>query len=170
VTQRNYRVQVNGRDYRVHVELDGQSKFQARLDGQVFQGESVTVGDTLTWAMRCDEERVRVTTKALPSNRVDAWLVGTPMQAVVQPLGNYVVSEQKAVEPVVSVIRALMPGRVTSVLVKENDRVELGTPLLLLEAMKMQNEIASPGKGHVKSIRVREGTPVKKDDVLMEIA
>lgn len=170
VTQRNYRVQVNGRDYRVHVELDGQSKFQATLDGQVFQGESVTVGDTLTWAMRCGEERVRVTTKALPSNRVDAWLVGTPMQAVVQPLGYFVVSEPKAVEPVVSVIRALMPGRVTSVLVKENDRVELGTPLLLLEAMKMQNEIASPGKGHVKSIRVREGTTVKKDDVLMEIA
>jgi biotin carboxyl carrier protein len=62
-----------------------------------------------------------------------------------------------------------MPGRVTSVLVKENDHVDIGSPLMILEAMKMQNEISSPVIGQVKSIRVKEGETVKKDAFLMEI-
>ena len=43
------------------------------------------------------------------------------------------------------------------------------TPLLILEAMKMQNEITSPLSGLVKSILVKEGTSVKKDAMLMMI-
>jgi len=66
-------------------------------------------------------------------------------------------------------IRAVMPGRITSVLVKLNDRVESGAPLLILESMKMQNEIVSPKSGRVKSIRVADGATVKKDSVLIEI-
>lgn len=62
-----------------------------------------------------------------------------------------------------------MPGRVTSILVKEADYVELGSPLLILEAMKMQNEISSPIAGRIRSIGVREGETVKKDALLMEI-
>lgn len=63
-------------------------------------------------------------------------------------------------------IRALMPGRITSILVKEEDQVNEGAPLLILEAMKMQNEIVSPTGGKVKSIFVREGEIVKKDSIL----
>lgn len=64
-------------------------------------------------------------------------------------------------------IRALMPGRITSILVREGEDVGVGAPLLVLEAMKMQNEITSPRSGRVRSIRVREGETVKKDAVLV---
>jgi pyruvate carboxylase subunit B len=62
-----------------------------------------------------------------------------------------------------------MPGRITSILVKEGDEVKEGTPLLILEAMKMQNEIASPASGCVRKIFVRDGESVKKDAVLVSI-
>jgi biotin carboxyl carrier protein len=47
--------------------------------------------------------------------------------------------------------------------------VKEGTPLLILEAMKMQNEIGSPIAGKVKSISVHEGATVKKDSILITI-
>ncbi len=65
------------------------------------------------------------------------------------------------------VVRAPMPGRVVSVAVREGDPVPLGAPLLILEAMKMQNEIPSPVKGTVKEIRVAPNAIVGKEEVLL---
>ena len=64
-------------------------------------------------------------------------------------------------------VRALMPGRITSTLVQEQDSVSEGAPLLILEAMKMQNEITSPIEGKVKAVFVHEGESVKKDAPLL---
>lgn len=60
-----------------------------------------------------------------------------------------------------------MPGRVTSILFKPGDSVEVGTPLLILEAMKMQNEITSPVQGKIAAVNVTEGATVKKESLLM---
>lgn len=62
-----------------------------------------------------------------------------------------------------------MPGRVISIKVKEGDSVTVGTPLLLLEAMKMQNEISSPIDGKVVEITVSEGSLVDVGDMLILI-
>ena len=53
-------------------------------------------------------------------------------------------------------IKSVMPGVVVKLLVGEGDSVEKGQPLLILEAMKMQNEINAPGPGVVKTLHVRE--------------
>jgi biotin carboxyl carrier protein len=60
-----------------------------------------------------------------------------------------------------------MPGRVISIKVKEGDTVRAGDPVLVLEAMKMQNEIASHMDGVVKEIRVAEGDLVETGNILM---
>ena len=54
-------------------------------------------------------------------------------------------------------INALMPGKVLKLLVKAGEAVEEGQPLLILEAMKMQNEYVSPMAGTVGEIHVEEG-------------
>jgi biotin carboxyl carrier protein len=54
------------------------------------------------------------------------------------------------------VLKAIMPGIVVKLIVSEGEVVEAGQPLLILEAMKMQNEIASPAAGKIKTIHVRE--------------
>ncbi len=53
-------------------------------------------------------------------------------------------------------VKAIMPGIVVKLMVAEGDIVEAGQSLLILEAMKMQNEIAAPSAGKIKTIHVRE--------------
>jgi biotin carboxyl carrier protein len=53
-------------------------------------------------------------------------------------------------------VKAVMPGIVVKLLVAEGDTVEAGQPLLILEAMKMQNEIGAPAAGRIKALHVRE--------------
>ncbi len=67
------------------------------------------------------------------------------------------------------VIHPPMPGRVVSVKVKEGDAVKMGSPILVLEAMKMQNEIVSNMDGVVREIRIKEGDLVESQDVLVVI-
>jgi len=66
-------------------------------------------------------------------------------------------------------IKAPMPGKIIDVLVREGSPVLRGEPVVILEAMKMQNEIQSPVNGTVKSVTARPNTNVMKDDVLVEI-
>jgi biotin carboxyl carrier protein len=67
-------------------------------------------------------------------------------------------------------IVAPMPGKVVRLLVKEGDRVEAGQGLLVVAAMKMQNEIRSPKTGIVARVLAKEGHPVNAGDVLCVVA
>ena len=63
-------------------------------------------------------------------------------------------------------LRAPMPGKVVKVLVVEGDEVEASQGILVMEAMKMQNEIKSPKKGTVKRVSVIQGAAVNAGDLL----
>jgi len=66
-------------------------------------------------------------------------------------------------------IKAPMPGKIIDVLVREGTCVSRGEPLVILEAMKMQNEIMSPVSGTVVKVTAKQNTSVMKDDLLVEI-
>ncbi len=66
-------------------------------------------------------------------------------------------------------IKSVMPGVVVKLLAKVGDSVEKGQPLLILEAMKMQNEIVAPGPGVVKSIHVAERDAVSAGTKLITL-
>ena len=66
-------------------------------------------------------------------------------------------------------IEAPMPGKIIDILVDEGAEVKEGEPIIILEAMKMQNEIASHVSGIVTSVSVRKNDSVMKDDVLIDI-
>jgi len=68
-----------------------------------------------------------------------------------------------------SELRAIIPGRVVSVDVAEGDTVEAGGRLLVLEAMKMQNEVRAPRAGTVARLAVGPGQTVELGDVLLVI-
>jgi len=59
-----------------------------------------------------------------------------------------------------------MPGRIVRLLVAENSVVEAGQGIVVVEAMKMQNEIKSPKKGVVKKMSATVGAAVNPGDVL----
>ncbi len=62
-----------------------------------------------------------------------------------------------------------VPGKVTSIKVKEGDKVEEGDTVLVVEAMKMENEVHTPITGVVKKIYIKVGDSVNPDETLMEI-
>jgi biotin carboxyl carrier protein len=66
-------------------------------------------------------------------------------------------------------VAALMPGTVLSLRVHEGDRVAAGAVLLIVEAMKMQNEIKAPHAGTVKRILVAPGQTLSCGDVMVVI-
>ena len=67
------------------------------------------------------------------------------------------------------VLKAYMPGRVIEVRVATGDKVEVGQPLVVLEAMKMQNEIQAERAGVVGRVFVAAGEAVEGGDPLLEI-
>jgi biotin carboxyl carrier protein len=67
-------------------------------------------------------------------------------------------------------IVAPMPGKVVRVLVKAGDHVEAAQGLLVVEAMKMQNEVRSPKSGMVERVLVKEGQAVNAGEVLCVVA
>ena len=69
-----------------------------------------------------------------------------------------------------SVLHAPMPGLVTSIKTSIGQEVEKGTPLLILEAMKMENVITAPHHAVIKQINVVVGQAVDKGAVLVEFA
>ncbi len=67
-------------------------------------------------------------------------------------------------------VAAPMPGRIVKVLVKAGDVVTAGQPLVVVEAMKMENELRAARAGTVSEVRVVEGAPVEAGALLMVIA
>jgi len=66
-------------------------------------------------------------------------------------------------------IHALIPGLVSQFFVKPGDKVEIGQKLLILEAMKMENDIVSPVAGVVENMSIKSGDIVEKGELIMEI-
>lgn len=66
-------------------------------------------------------------------------------------------------------VKAPIPGLITRVLVNMGDRVEVDQPLLVLEAMKMENEIRAPRAGVISALPVEAGQSVSRGDVLVEV-
>ncbi len=66
-------------------------------------------------------------------------------------------------------IKAPMPGKIVDVPAKEGSSISRGEPVIILEAMKMQNELQSPVAGVIKRVHVKPDMNVMKDDLLVEI-
>lgn len=73
----------------------------------------------------------------------------------------------KAASAAVKEIKAPMPGLVLKLLVKEGDTVKRNDAVLILEAMKMENVIKSPGDGTVSKVHAQERTAVEKGQLLV---
>lgn len=69
-----------------------------------------------------------------------------------------------------STIPAPLPGLILEVMVREGDTVKAGQSLLVMEAMKMENQIQAPFDGTVKKIFVQKGANISEGDKLIEIS
>lgn len=79
----------------------------------------------------------------------------------------YLVSKENSIYSSVNEIKAPMNGRIINILVTEGEGVNKRQILVMLEAMKMQNQIRSPRKGTIKSIKIVKDQSVKLGDILL---
>jgi len=68
-----------------------------------------------------------------------------------------------------NLVRSFLPGTIVEIMIKAGDKVEEGEVLVILEAMKMRNEIVAPHDGKVKKVFVSLGQMVPKDLVMVEV-
>jgi biotin carboxyl carrier protein len=128
--------------------------------------------------LRVQGERVRFTVDDHP---VEAIITGTPPDLMVDvghgPMSLKVeetrfaqvrkISGLAQVAKAIADLKAPMPGLVTKVLVSAGDTVTTGTPLLVMEAMKMENELRAQGDGTVADVKITPGQPVDQGQVLV---
>ncbi len=90
-----------------------------------------------------------------------SWKVQTPVEAVVGAAGGAASGAD--------VVRAPIPGKVVAVHVCEGDQVEAGRPVVVLEAMKMENELVAERSGRIASVHVEPGEIVASGAVLVSL-
>ena len=66
-------------------------------------------------------------------------------------------------------VKAPLQGTVMKVLVKPGDKVTKGSPVCVIEALKMENDVPAPADGTVASVNVKSGDSVKTDEVLLTL-
>lgn len=66
-------------------------------------------------------------------------------------------------------VKAPLPGNIFRILVKEGDEVSKGDKIMIMEAMKMENNVLAEKGGKISNIKVKEGDSVLQNDVLAEI-
>lgn len=89
--------------------------------------------------------------------------IGNELDALIKEMGFEVGASKQ-----VNAIKAPMPGLILEVSVSEGQEVEENDPLLILEAMKMENSIVSPRSGKIKSVVAIKGAAVEKGQLLIE--
>lgn len=166
-----YQATVNGKKFQI--EWDGKST-SGVLNDALFEVDIQKISEGKShWLMNNRSYNVEVVSMDAESKTVVIKVNGTLYTVelkdryddLMKSLGMEGGSKNK-----VSVLKAPMPSMVLDILVKEGDAVEKDTPLLILEAMKMENVIKSPTSGSIKKIVAVKGTAVEKNVVLMEFA
>ena len=143
-----YRVSVDGNEFLVDGKKTGRTNFSLIVDNRSFEIEVDNSGD---------EYRVLVDGRNYHIQLVDE----RRMRVGGAQTGLELQGRQNVSVP--------MPGKIVAVLVTEGDTVEKGQGLVIVEAMKMENEVRSPIAGEVKEIKVKAGDTVEGGAVLIVV-
>ncbi|HEY2431189.1 MAG TPA: biotin/lipoyl-containing protein [Vicinamibacterales bacterium] len=168
-----FEIEVNGRSRSVSIERAGDSRFRVTVDGEVALVDAQRVGAYGVSLLFPDASsrsaRVAVAPGPTPGEQL-AYLQGRIASLAVNArrTGRGAADSDAATHGEQRVT-APMPGRVVRVLVSPGDAVEARQPLVVVEAMKMENELRSPKSGHVKEVAVVAGTSVEAGRVLLVI-
>ena len=143
-------------------------KFNFKIHGNKYDVEVINVEDNIAEIdVNGTVYKVEIDKKIQPTK--------TPIlkRSVVSPSTEMSASTMKTSKPTdpkgTGTIKSPLPGTILNVIVKEGDRVSIGQKLIVLEAMKMENNVNADKEGVVTSIKVKQGDAVLEGDVLLEI-
>jgi biotin carboxyl carrier protein len=162
-------VRQHGRERRVVLEGDSGS-MKITIDGRSYRVETVAAG-TVMRSLVIDGQQVEVGLRSRGDGRFE--VTGERGSEVVEVLNPLTVLAEKThgleAGRGAEKVSAYMPGRVVDILVSPGEQVATGQGILVLEAMKMENEIQAGREGVVRNIFVATGQAVEAGDSLYEI-
>ena len=144
---KTYKIKVNGNDYEVAVENATDSQATVKVNGVGYEVE-------------VDTNFRKVNKPLLSPVPTSTSSASAPVAAPSRPA---------AAAGAGSVIKAPLPGVILDIYVKEGDSVKEGQKLMMLEAMKMENNIEAESDGVVTKINVTKGSSILEGDVLISI-
>lgn len=158
-----YDIAIDGKRYRLELDqVDG--RWTCRVDGRDVEVDAVLARrDVLS--LRIGNKAYEVKCERVGSD-THIWVGSMRYAAEVRDPRSLRGRARAADEHGPKKLTAPMPGKVVRVLVAQGDQVEAGAGVLVVEAMKMQNEVKSPKKGIIQKIQVQEGAAVNAGDVL----
>ena len=158
-----YDVIIDQKSFRLDLErVDG--RWQCRLDGQLVEIDAVlTRRDVLSVIIGGKAYEIK---RERTATDLHLWVGPVRYGVVLRDPRSLRSRAGAADDKGPRKLVAPMPGKVVRVLAEEGAEVEPGQGVLVVEAMKMQNEIKSPKKGVVRKIAVRTGGTVNAGDVL----
>ncbi|PSQ95587.1 MAG: acetyl-CoA carboxylase biotin carboxyl carrier protein subunit [Bacteroidetes bacterium SW_9_63_38] len=118
-----------------------------------------------------DGQSLPVSVEALGGGRMEVTIAGRRTEVQVKDERDLLVDAfgLAGEGPAGGQVRAPMPGLVLDLLVEKGETVEAEQGLLVLEAMKMENELSAPSGGVVETVHVESGAAVDKNDLLITI-
>lgn len=137
-------------------------KYKVTIDGQDFEVEVAEGAENGEFVIKAGDKEFTATVEGTAAPRRRLSTKATPTGAPVPQPTNHVGVDATAQPPPGggTVVEAPMAGRVTRIYVKTGAKVKQGQLLLILEAMKMENEIVSPCDGKVMEVYAQEGGSV----------
>lgn len=162
-----YDVLIDGKRFRLELERV-EERWSCRLDGHALEVDAVLVRPDVL-SLRIGNQAYEIKSENVGDGKDNdwyLWVASVRYASKVRDPRALRGRARSADDQGPKKLTAPMPGKVVRVLVKEGDSVEAGTGVLVVEAMKMQNEIKSPKKGTIQKMLAVEGVAVNAGDVL----
>lgn len=165
---KRFEVKIAGDQHEVEIAPDMQS---AIVDGRHVDFQVLSDQDD-RMLVRLGTKVFKVTNSSTDGSSVSFLLDGNPVEVEVKD-EKQLLLEKLGITAQTSAdkgdVFAPMPGKILELLIDEGDHVSAGASLLVLEAMKMENELKAPVDGIVKSLHVSKNESVEKNQKLLEI-
>ena len=165
-----YLVKVSGKEFDVKVEAVGDS-FSINLNGRKKSVVAESLGGSrLLLLVDNHPSEIDIRASDYESRRL-VFVKGTEIEVEIE---DFRLAQAKKVAGMTSTstvarhIKSPMPGLILEVKVSKGERVQMHQPLVVIEAMKMENIIKAPADAIVKNISVTPGQSVEKNDLLIE--
>jgi biotin carboxyl carrier protein len=170
-----FSLDLKGREQQLSVEPLENGRFRVTRDGRTFTLDAKKVQSgarSATWSL-VPEGGGRALQVDVDGSAPDLTLtvdnVAVPIKLVDarSKMAAGVAARPQAAGP--QPVRSPMPGKVVKVLVKPDDEVKSGAPVVVVEAMKMENELRAPRDGKVREVKVQEGQAVEANQILVTV-
>lgn len=158
-----YEIAIDGKTYRLDLS-QSEGRWSCRVDGRDIEVDAVLARPNVL-SLRLGNQAYEVKCERVGSD-THIWVGSQRFAAEVRDPRSLRSRTRADDDHGPRKLTAPMPGKVVRILLSQGTAVEAGSGVLVVEAMKMQNEVKSPKKGTIQKILVSEGAAVNAGDVL----